>query len=74
MNHRDVLASLEGVTDWRKSSYSEGENACVEIADSVPGWIGVRDSKLGPDSPILAFTIAEWAAFTAGAKDNEFDL
>jgi len=74
MNHRDALASLEGVTDWRKSSYSDQENACVEVADSVPGWIGVRDSKLGPDGPILAFTTAEWAAFTAGARDNEFDL
>jgi len=52
MNHRDALASLEGVTDWRKSSYSDQENACA----------------------ILAFTTAEWAAFTAGARDNEFDL
>lgn len=74
MNHQTALASLERVAKWRKSRYSQGDNTCVEIADSVPGWIGVRDSKLGADSPILAFTDAEWAAFTAGVKDNEFEL
>jgi hypothetical protein len=32
----------------------------------------VRDSK-DPDGPKLAFTTAEWDAFTAGVKDGEFD-
>jgi hypothetical protein len=30
---------------------------------SIPGYVGVRDTKLGTASPILAFTSAEWAAF-----------
>lgn len=73
MNHQAASAALRQATGWRKSSYSKGDNDCVEITASVPGWIGVRDSKLGPASPILAFTTAEWAAFLAGVRDHEFD-
>lgn len=57
---------------WRKSSYSAGQNNCVEIA-TADGWVGVRDSKLGEASPILTFTPAEWAAFTAGVRAGELD-
>jgi hypothetical protein len=72
MTHQEALSSLEQATTWRKSSYSEAANNCVEITDELPGWIGMRDSKLGPDSPILVFTHAEWAAFTAAVHSNEF--
>jgi len=59
---------------WRKSSHSGGPaNNCVEVASGA-GWVGVRDSKLGADSPILTFTEGEWAAFTSGVKDDEFDV
>ncbi len=55
--------------DWRKSSYS-GTNGgnCVEVARNVPGVVAVRDSK-DPAGPALAFTPADWEAFTAGLKD-----
>ena len=55
--------------DWRKSSYS-GTNGgnCVEIARNLPGVVAVRDSK-DPRGPALAFTPADWEAFTAGLKD-----
>lgn len=46
--------------EWKKSSYSIGNGACVEVA--VPGEVLVRDSKL-VNSPVLAFTKAEWSAF-----------
>ena len=74
MNRQAASAALQHVTGWRKSSYSKGENVCVEVTDRVPGWIGIRDSKLGPHSPILAFTQAEWAAFIASVRENEFVL
>ncbi len=65
-------SNLDGAV-WRKSTFS-GDNggACVEVARK-PGVIAVRDSK-DPDGPKLAFTPAEWAAFTAGVKAGEFDL
>ncbi|MFG1678179.1 DUF397 domain-containing protein [Micromonospora sp. NPDC049282] len=53
---------------WRKSSRS-GSNggACVEVADNLPGVVGVRDSK-DPSGPALAFAPASWRAFVAYAK------
>ncbi|MGH3797674.1 MAG: DUF397 domain-containing protein [Pseudonocardiaceae bacterium] len=58
--------------NWRKSSYSQGEGACVEVADLSDGHRAVRDSK-DPSGPALVFTPGEWAAFTAGIRDGEFD-
>ncbi|MFI6207344.1 DUF397 domain-containing protein [Streptomyces sp. NPDC051041] len=51
-----------------KSSYSGGNagQECVEVARNIPGSIAVRDSK-DADGPILTFTPAVWAAFTAEA-------
>lgn len=56
---------------WRKSSYSGAENACLEVAD-LPGGRAVRDSK-DPTGPALVFTATEWVAFTAGVRAGEFD-
>ena len=56
---------------WRKSSRSNGQGQCVEIA-LAPTAVAVRDSK-HPTGAVLTFTPAEWAAFVAGAKAGEFD-
>ena len=66
-------AQALGRAHWRKSSHSQGMNGCVEIATAAD-WVGIRDSKLGTDSPILTVTTAEWTAFTTAVKANEFDL
>ena len=65
MNHDHALAALITAAGWRKSSYSWGENNCVEITTELPGWVGVRDSKLGTASPLLAVTTAAWRALLA---------
>ncbi|HEY8534429.1 MAG TPA: DUF397 domain-containing protein [Micromonospora sp.] len=50
---------------WRKSSYSGSNEAmCVEVADNVPGVVGVRDSK-DPTGPVLTFSPEAWRAFLA---------
>lgn len=58
---------------WHKSTRS-GPNCdnCVEVA-MIGGAVALRDSK-NPTGPVLIFTPDEWDAFTAGAKDGEFDL
>jgi hypothetical protein len=73
MIHDEVLAVLGTATGWRKSARSQAQNACVEVTGAVPGWVGVRDSKLGSASPLLAVNASGWAALIAGAKDGKFD-
>ncbi|WP_405968313.1 DUF397 domain-containing protein [Streptomyces sp. NBC_00015] len=57
---------------WIKSSHSNAEGNCVEVAALVGGGVAVRNSR-DPDGPALVYTPAEVAAFVAGAKDGEFD-
>jgi hypothetical protein len=64
----DNLAHVQ----WRKSSRSSGNAACVEVADLDTGARAVRDSK-NPASGHLTFTAPAWRAFTAGVKSGEFD-
>lgn len=57
---------------WRKSSISGGNGACVEVAGTDHG-VAVRDSK-DRSGPVLIFTPGEWRAFAAGVKAGRFDL
>ncbi len=63
MNHDEALAALATTAGWRKSGYCQGANGCVEITTELPGWVGVRDSKLGASSPLLPVSTAQWTAF-----------
>ncbi|MFF5214211.1 DUF397 domain-containing protein [Micromonospora sp. NPDC000442] len=58
------MADLTGAV-WRTStrSSSNGGN-CVEVADNLPGVVGVRDSK-DRTGPVLVFAPAAWQAFVA---------
>ena len=56
---------------WQKSSYSQGNGNCVEVAFLDDGAVAVRDSK-DRSGPSLTFTEAEWAAFGAGMSGGEF--
>lgn len=56
---------------WRKSSRSNGQYECIEVAKLL-GATAVRDSK-DPTGSALMFTTAEWSAFTTGIRTGEFD-
>ncbi|RLV66257.1 regulatory protein [Streptomyces sp. CBMAI 2042] len=47
---------------WHTSSYSGGNNECVEIAPNLPHLIPVRDSKR-PTGPVLTFGHTAWQTF-----------
>jgi hypothetical protein len=47
---------------WRTSTYSGGNNECVQIADNIPHLIPIRDSK-HPAGPVLTFPRAAWQSF-----------
>jgi hypothetical protein len=55
--------------DWFKSSYSSGDNNCIECAD-VPYVVPVRDSK-NPEGPALTFSKASWGEFLTLVKGTE---
>ncbi|MFE1880334.1 DUF397 domain-containing protein [Streptomyces diastatochromogenes] len=47
---------------WTKSSYSDGEGECIEVAPT-PTTIHVRDSKA--PAPALKVTPTTWTTFLA---------
>ncbi|WP_328937694.1 DUF397 domain-containing protein [Streptomyces tauricus] len=55
--------------DWFRSSYSSGDNNCVESAH-VPGIVPVRDSK-NPEGPALRFQPDAWGAFLTLVKGED---
>jgi hypothetical protein len=57
---------------WRKSSISNSQGACVELARLGSGEFAVRNSR-NPDGPALIYTKAEIAALIEGIKLGEFD-
>ena len=66
-----VPASALGAS-WIKSSHSNAEGNCVEVAVLDGGGVAMRNSR-DPEGPALIYTPAEVAAFVAGAKGGEFD-
>lgn len=55
---------------FRKSSYSNGQGDCVEVADTSTSSF-VRDSKT-PDGATLSFPGNAWGAFVEDIKSGAF--
>jgi hypothetical protein len=64
-------AKLSGAI-WRKSSTSNSQGACVELARLSRDEFAVRNSR-HPDGPALIYTLAEIMALIEGVKMGEFD-
>jgi Domain of unknown function (DUF397) len=68
-----IRPPLTAFVNWRKSTGSGDDGACVEIASGPGGWSAVRDSK-DRGGAVLMFSAPEWSAFLAGIRKGEFDL
>jgi predicted secreted Zn-dependent protease len=70
---REALAQVR----WHISSKSEnGGGSCVEAGpfNDGTGRVAVRHSHHRESGPVVVYTRAEWDAFIAGVKHNEFDF
>jgi hypothetical protein len=56
---------------WFKSSYSNGNGSCVEVA-CLGDVIAMRDSKQHGLGPVLTSTVAGWQAFIASVVNGQF--
>jgi Domain of unknown function (DUF397) len=57
---------------WRKSSISNSQGTCVELARLDEGQFAMRNSR-NPEGPALIYTQAEISALIEGVKNGEFD-
>lgn len=56
---------------WRKSTYSNTNGGnCIEIADTFPGVVPVRDSKV-PGGPALVFPASSWSSFISAVRGGQ---
>nr|WSZ99266.1 DUF397 domain-containing protein [Streptomyces sp. NBC_00857] len=52
---------------WTKSSFSGGNNNCLEVAHGLQGIMPVRDSK-NPTGPALVIPAGAWTSFVVAVK------
>ncbi|MEV4756546.1 DUF397 domain-containing protein [Micromonospora sp. NPDC049559] len=60
------MSDLTGAV-WRKSSRSNSQGQCVEVADNLADVVAVRDTK-DRAGGTLTFTPSAWKSFVGGVK------
>lgn len=62
---------MTGPTNWRKASYSNPNDNCVEVG-RVEDGAAVRDTK-DRAAGYFTTTSSQWAAFITALKTDRFD-
>ncbi|MDQ3763052.1 MAG: DUF397 domain-containing protein [Actinomycetota bacterium] len=57
------MATAKRRAGWRKSTYSDFQNGCVEV-DFISAGVKIRHSKIA-GSPVITFTTEQWSAWLA---------
>ncbi|MFI7273776.1 DUF397 domain-containing protein [Streptomyces sp. NPDC049879] len=65
------MSSNDGAR-WRKSTYSNGDVQCVEVANGGEA-VGVRDTKDTGRGPELWMRPSSWAAFVGSVSRGTFE-
>ncbi|GAA2341458.1 hypothetical protein GCM10009854_17390 [Saccharopolyspora halophila] len=66
-----IMAPTSPVSGWRKSSFSQGAENCVEVGRSAEG-AAVRDTK-DRAAGFIAVDGEQWGAFVGAIKNGRFE-
>lgn len=66
-----VSSAIQEVV-WQKSTHSNSQGTCVELARLPHGEVAMRNSRF-PEGPALVCTRAQIAALLHGVKAGDFD-
>ena len=66
--------SIEDGVTWRKSSWSQINGNCVEVAGLPSGLITVRDTIDAGCGPVLTFESTAWGSFLGALKNGDLPI